>query len=91
MARTFRPTHESAYRQSPSLRARIGKGTQVRTFEIDAVPKAHAWNACVERDGQLGLALFFTQARALDARAAYQREIDACLDNGWVVLDDQPA
>ena len=79
---------ESAYRRRPCLKVRIGKGAQVWHFEIAPVPRAHAWHCWVERDGPPSLALFFTLPEALEARMLYEREISACLREGWEVVGE---
>jgi hypothetical protein len=91
MPSTAQSSTESAYRHSPRLRARLTKGPLVRHFEIDPVPKAHAWQCWVERDGPPCLSIYFTLADALEARAAYAEEIDACLRDGWELLAEQPS
>lgn len=91
MPQPFTPPSESGYRQRPCLKVRLTKGPRVRHFEICPVPKAHAWQSWVERDGPPTLALFFTLTQALDARAVYEQEVDACLRDGWEVRAEQPS
>ncbi len=77
---------ESSYRRRPCFKVRIEKGVQVWHFEIAPVPKAHAWNCWIERDGPPSLSVYFTLAEALAARAGYEREIASCLNDGWEVV-----
>ena len=42
----------------------------------------------MERDGPPSLALFFTLPEALEARMLYEREISACLREGWEVVGE---
>lgn len=91
MARQVTETQESSYRGRPCLKVRLTNGARVRHFEIGAVPKAHAWQSWVERDGPPALALFFTLSQALQARSVYEQEIESCLGDGWKIHAEQPS